>query len=62
MEKLFYVPAVKMNAKLQETKMEGFHISIDGYTYERLSRRPVGRPITRRLLNTATEEQIVIYS
>lgn len=62
MEKLFYVPAVKMNAKLQETKIDGNHISIGEYTYERLSKRPAGRSILRKLTNLDTQEQIVIYN
>ena len=62
MEKLHYVPAVKMNARLEEIKVSGYHISIGDYTYERVSRRPIGRSVFRKLFNTESEEQIIIYN
>lgn len=62
MEKLHYVPAVKMNARLEEIKVDGYHITIGDYTYEKVSRRPLGRSVFRKLLNTTTEEQIIIYN
>lgn len=62
MNKLFYVPATKINARIADTVVEGYPIKIDGYQYEKVSRAPRGRRILRKLLNVESQEQIVIYS
>ena len=62
MDKLFFVPATRINARIQETVMSGYHIEIDGYTYEQVSRRPLGRSIARKLINTKTNEKFIIYN
>lgn len=62
MNKLFYVPATKINARIADTVVEGYPIIIDGYQYEKVSRAPRGRRILRKLLNVESQEQIVIYS
>jgi hypothetical protein len=62
MEKLFYVSSTKINAKIADTVIDGQHIEMEGYTYQRVSRRPLGRRVLRRLLNEQKQEQIVIYS
>lgn len=62
MNKLFYVPATKINARIADTVVEGYPIMIEGYQYEKVSRAPRGRKILRRLLNMETQERIVIYS
>ena len=58
----FYVPKVKMNYKLAETVLEGEHIRIEGYTYDRVSRRPKGRSIKQTLLNSTETERWIIYN
>lgn len=57
----YYVPSTKINAKIADIVETGFNIVIDNYNYERLSRKPKGRTIKRRLFNTTTQERIVIY-
>lgn len=57
----YYVPSTKINAKIADIVETGFNIVIDSYNYERLSRKPKGRTIKRRLFNTTTQERIVIY-
>lgn len=57
----YYVPSTKINAKIADIVETGFNIVIDNYNYERLSRKPKGRSIKRRLFNTTTQERIVIY-
>lgn len=57
----YYVPSAKINAKIADIVQTGFNIVIDNYNYERLSRKPKGRSIKRRLFNTTTQERIVIY-
>lgn len=62
MNKLMFVPATKINAVISETVIPGSHITINGYTYEQVSRAPRGRRITRKLINEDKQERIVIYS
>lgn len=62
MERLFYVPAVKITAKIAETVESGYHIVVDGYTYEKVNKRPPGRSILRKLTSTVSGEQITIYN
>ena len=49
MEELFYIPSLKVNAKVSDLVIEGNHIEIEGITYQRLSRKPRGRSIKRKL-------------
>ena len=62
MEELYYVPSMKVNTKVSDLVIEGYHIEIDGRTYQRLSRKPRGRSVKRRLLNLSKSERILIYS
>jgi len=62
MNKLMFVPAVKMTAVISDTVIPGKHITINGYTFEQVSRAPRGRRITRKLINEDKQERIVIYS
>lgn len=61
MKKSFYVTATRINEKIEDSVQYGHHIVIAGYTYERISKRPVGRRVVRRLFNQLTNEKIVIY-
>ena len=62
MEKLYYIPQWRMNARIAETVLEGEDITIEGITYQRLSRAPIGKSIKRRLRKTDETQRIVIYS
>lgn len=62
MEKSLFVPSSRINARIQETVLSGYHIVIDGYTYEQVSRRPLGRSVARKLINTNTNEKFIIYN
>ena len=59
---LYYFPSIKINAKIADILDEGHHIEIGGYRYERLTKKPRGRVISRNLLNESKNERIVIYS
>tara|TARA_Y100001972_G_C7543259_1_gene273267 strand:+ start:44 stop:232 length:189 start_codon:yes stop_codon:yes gene_type:complete len=61
MTELYYFPAVKMNARINELVDDGHHIEIGKYRYERLFRKPKGRSIDRRLLNENSGTRIIIY-
>jgi hypothetical protein len=62
MEKLYYIPSHRMNARIADTVVEGEEISIEGITYQRLSRAPIGRSVQKRLRKTDESQRIVIYS
>jgi len=62
MNKLFFVPSTKINARIAETVITGQHITIEGLTYQMVSKRPQGRRVLRKLQNLNTNTQITIYS
>ena len=62
MNKLFFVPSTKMNARIADTVIAGQHITIGGLTYQMVSRRPLGRRVLRKLKNVDTNTQITIYA
>ena len=57
-----FVPSTKVNAKISDTVITGQHITLEGLTYQMVSRRPIGRRVLRRLLNQSTNTRVVIYS
>lgn len=61
MTDLFYTPAMKLTPRLQETVVEKEYIIVDGERLARLSRRPKGIVVSRRLSNLEKEERITIY-
>lgn len=60
-EENYYLPSLKINSKVSDTVIEGRHIEIDGITYQRLSRKPRGRSIERKLLNMDSNLRLIIY-
>jgi len=62
MNKLFFVPSTKINARIAETVITGQHITIEGLTYQMVSKRPQGRRVLRKLQNLDINTQITIYS
>ena len=62
MNKLFFVPSTKINAKIADTIITGQHITVEGLTYQMVSKRPQGRRVLRKLQNLNTNTQITIYS
>ena len=61
MEELYFIPSVKISARVAELVIEGEHIEIGGLTYQRLSRKPRGRSVSRKLRNESTNTRIIIY-
>lgn len=62
MEELFYVSSLKVNSKISDLVIEGNHITINNITYQRLSRKPRGRFIKRKLEGMTSPVRILIYS
>ena len=61
-EELYYIPSVKINAKVADLVMPGNHIKVDGYQYERLVRKPRGRSIKRTLRSMDENTYLKLYS
>ena len=62
MNESYFIRGTKVNARVAELIIEGQYIQIDGYRFEKLSKKPRGRVIERRLQNTNTQERFIIYS
>lgn len=62
MEELYYIPSLKVNAKVVDLVIEGNHIEIEGITYQRLSKKPRGRSVKRKLQGDKVQQRILIYS
>jgi glycogen synthase len=61
MQKLYFIPSTKINARIADTVINGYHIKVDGITFEQTSRRPFGKTLRRALINEAKQERILIY-
>lgn len=60
MEKLNYIHAGKINAKLSPFILSGYHIVVEGITYELISRTPIGKRLIRKL--TSSDTKIKLYA
>ena len=61
MESLIYMPSIKLTPTIEEFSIPKDFITIGDFTYIRLSRKPKGRSIDRKLINPETGQQILIY-
>lgn len=61
METKYYIATGKLNARLEETALDKDDIVIEGVHMTRLTSKPKGRSIARRLSSTSGEESIIIY-
>jgi|AACY02.1.fsa_nt_gi hypothetical protein len=62
MNKLFYYPKAKMNARITDMIIPGFPIQVEGYLYERITKRPNGKRTYRKLINKEQTERIVLLA
>jgi len=61
MTKLYFIPSTKINARIADSVLNGYHIKLEGLTYEQTSRRPFGKSLKRSLINEKKQERILIY-
>jgi len=61
MQKLYFIAPTRINARISETVIPGYHIKIDGLTFEQVSKRPSGKSLQQSLINENTQERILIY-
>lgn len=62
MIKSYFIPYSKINSRISETILPGYHIVIDGITYEQTSKRPFGKSLKRSLINEEKQERFLIYA
>ena len=62
MTKSYFIPYSKINSRISETILSGYHIVIDGITYEQTSKRPFGKSLKRSLINEEKQERFLIYA
>ena len=58
--KNYYYPTSRLTYKISELVIPDNDIKIDGYTYSKLMKRPLGRAFDRRLINPQTDEKIIL--
>jgi hypothetical protein len=61
MNKLYFISPSRVNARISETVLPGYHITIDGLIYEQTSKRPQGKTLQRSLVNMDKQERVLIY-
>lgn len=62
MIKSFYVLATKLTSRISETVIPGYHITYDGYIFEAVSKRPIGKTIYKRFRSMDDKEQLILFS
>ena len=62
MNKYYYYQKVKMNAKITDMIIDGFPINVEGYLYERVTKRPNGKRTYRKLINKDQTEKIILLA
>jgi len=56
-----YIRSSKITPIIKQTVISGEHITIEGDTFEKLSKKPYGRTILRKLIKTDKSEHITCY-
>ena len=61
MVNLHFIQSSKINSRISNTVLNGYHITIDGMVYEQVTSRPYGKTLKRKLQNLQKQERILIY-
>ena len=56
-----YIRSSKITPRIKATVISGEHITIEGDTFEKLSKKPYGRTILRKLIKADNSEHITCY-
>lgn len=59
MIKSYFISPMRSNAQISETIIPGYHITVEGNTYELVSKRPRNKFIKRTLSNE--KEQLILF-
>jgi len=61
MVKSNYIRSSKITPRIKQTVISGEHITIGEDTFEKLSKKPYGKTILRKLIKTDQSEHITCY-
>ena len=61
MNREYFIASDKINAGIRETVIPGYHIVMEGKTYEQCSKLPTGRSKIKRLFNMDNTLSLNIY-
>lgn len=61
MIKLNYIRSAKVTPKIKQNVIPGEHITLEGETFQKLSKKPFGRTILRKLIKADNSEHITCY-
>lgn len=61
METKYYIATSRLTSRLEEISSDRDDIIIEGVHMTRLTSKPKGRSIARRLSSTSGEESIIVY-
>ena len=56
-----YIRSSKITPRIKQTVIAGEHITIGEDTFEKLSKKPYGKTILRKLIKTDQSEHITCY-
>ena len=56
-----YIRSSKITPRIKQTVISGEHITIGEDTFEKLSKKPYGKTILRKLIKTDQSEHITCY-
>lgn len=57
-----FIKADKITAKISQNIISGNHIKVDGNRFEKLSKKPYGKTIVRKLMAVDKSESITCYA
>lgn len=61
MKKEYFIASNKINARIRETIIPGYHIVVEGRTFEQCSKLPLGRSKLKKLVNLDQTLALHIY-
>ena len=61
MEKSYYIAQHRINARISDSVISGYHIKVGEYVYELISRAPAGRRVLKKFRSLDDKKQLVIY-
>lgn len=56
-----YIRSSKLTPRIKQTVISGEHINIEDVRFEKLSKKPYGRTILRKLIKADQSEHITCY-
>jgi chorismate-pyruvate lyase len=61
MKKSYYIHSGKISSRIADSVIPGNHITVEGITYQKLTKRPLGRSAVRNLVNIDSTEKLILF-